>query len=66
MAYADLMLAAVPSGDKAAYTAFCERMGAVFRRHGATGTADIWGNDIPEGKLTSGPSTSGSGSRCRW
>ena len=55
MAYYDLMLAAVPSKDREIYEGFCRKMADVFTRHGATGTADIWGDDIPDGEVTSLP-----------
>ena len=30
-------------------------MGAVFKEHGALAVVECWGDDVPEGKLTSFP-----------
>ena len=55
MSYYDFMLAAVPTVNKDEYIEFCKRMAAVFVRHGAVATGDLWGDNIPEGKVTSLP-----------
>jgi len=55
MNYIDGFVAAVPTADKQVYQRHCEEMGAVFKEHGALGVVDSWGDDVPEGKLTSFP-----------
>jgi uncharacterized protein YbaA (DUF1428 family) len=55
MNYIDGFVAAVPTADKPAYQRHCEQMGAVFKEHGALAVVDCWGDDVPEGKLTSFP-----------
>jgi hypothetical protein len=53
MNYIDGFVAAVPSANKNAYHAFAEKMAVVFKKHGALGVVENWGDDVPEGKLTS-------------
>ena len=53
MNYVDGFVAAVPTADKPAYQRHCQAMGAVFKAHGALAVVDCWGDDVPEGKLTS-------------
>lgn len=53
MSYIDGVLAAVPTENKMAYQAHAETAAALFKRHGALGLTECWGDDIPEGKLNS-------------
>jgi len=53
MAYIDGVLAAVPAANKEKYLAHAEKAAAVFKRHGAIGVTECWGDDIPEGKTNS-------------
>jgi len=53
MNYIDGFVAAVPTSKKAVYQRHCQAMGAVFKEHGALAVVDAWGDDVPEGKLTS-------------
>jgi uncharacterized protein YbaA (DUF1428 family) len=53
MNYVDGFVAAVPTANKQAYQRHCQEMGAVFKEHGALAVVDCWGDDVPEGKLTS-------------
>ena len=53
MNYIDAYVAAVPTANKEAYRAFAEKMAVVFKKHGALGVVENWGDDVPEGKLTS-------------
>jgi uncharacterized protein YbaA (DUF1428 family) len=53
MNYIDGFVAAVPTAKKAVYQRHCQDMGAVFKEHGALAVVDAWGDDVPEGKLTS-------------
>ena len=53
MNYIDGVVCAVPSADKESYRAFAQKMGALFKEFGALNVVDCWGDDVPEGKLTS-------------
>jgi uncharacterized protein YbaA (DUF1428 family) len=53
MTYIDGFVAAVKTADKETYRAHCQLMGGVFKEYGALGVIDTWGDDVPEGKLTS-------------
>lgn len=53
MAYIDGYVAAVPSANKQAYLDMAVKMAALFKQHGATRITETWGDDVPEGKLTS-------------
>ena len=55
MTYIDGFVAAVKTADKETYGAHCQRMGGVFKEYGALAVIDTWGDDVPEGKLTSFP-----------
>lgn len=55
MNYVDGFVASVATANRAAYTAFTLQMGPVFKDHGALSVVDAWGDDVPEGKLTSFP-----------
>ncbi len=53
MAYIDGYVIAVPTANKDAYKALAQSAVAVFKDHGATHVAENWGDDVPEGKVTS-------------
>ena len=53
MTYIDGFVAAVKTADKETYRAHCQLMGGVFKEYGALAVIDTWGDDVPEGKLTS-------------
>jgi uncharacterized protein YbaA (DUF1428 family) len=53
MNYIDGVVVAVPTADKEGYRAFARKMGALFKEFGALNVVDCWGDDVPEGKLTS-------------
>jgi len=55
MNYVDGFVAAVPTAQKEVYQRHCQAMGKVFKDHGALSVVDCWGDDVPEGKLTSFP-----------
>jgi uncharacterized protein YbaA (DUF1428 family) len=55
MAYVDGFLLAVPSGNREAYRALAARAAPIFRDHGAVAMVECWGDDVPEGKVTSFP-----------
>jgi uncharacterized protein YbaA (DUF1428 family) len=55
MAYVDGFVAAVPDANKDRYRAHAEAMAGLFREQGALSVVECWGDDVPEGKLTSFP-----------
>lgn len=55
MSYVDGMVCAVPTANREAYAEYARRIGALFKQHGALAVVDAWGDDVPEGKLTSFP-----------
>ena len=55
MNYIDGFVAAVPTASKDVYQRHCQAMVAVFKEYGALAVVDAWGDDVPEGKLTSFP-----------
>jgi uncharacterized protein YbaA (DUF1428 family) len=55
MTYVDGFVASVPNAKRGAYTRHCEVAGVVFKDCGALSVVDCWGEDVPEGKLTSFP-----------
>jgi uncharacterized protein YbaA (DUF1428 family) len=55
MSYVDGFVAAVPSANREAYREHAEKAAAVFKEHGATRVVEAWGDDVPDGKVTSFP-----------
>ena len=55
MSYVDGFVAAVPTANREAYTRHAHEVAAIFKEHGALEVVDCWGDDVPEGKLTSFP-----------
>jgi len=55
MTYVDGFVAAVKTADKQTYTTHCRQMGGLFKEYGALEVVDTWGDDVPQGKLTSFP-----------
>lgn len=55
MSYVDGFLVAVPTEKKAAYKKLALEAAAVFKEYGALKVVECWGDDVPEGKLTSFP-----------
>ncbi|MGL4236308.1 DUF1428 domain-containing protein [Tabrizicola sp.] len=55
MTYVDGFISAVPTANKDAYLRHARVTGAVFRDHGALTVVECWGDDLPEGHLTSMP-----------
>ena len=43
---------AVPTANKAEFTAFARKMAAIFKEYGALRLMDTWGVDVPKGKVT--------------
>jgi uncharacterized protein YbaA (DUF1428 family) len=55
MTYVDGFVAAVPSANREKYRDFADRVAAIFREYGALKVVECWGNDVPDGKVTSFP-----------
>jgi uncharacterized protein YbaA (DUF1428 family) len=55
MNYVDGYVAAVPTANRDAYRKHAEVAAKVFKEHGALRVVECWGDDVPEGKLTSFP-----------
>jgi uncharacterized protein YbaA (DUF1428 family) len=55
MSYVDGFVAAVPTANKEAYRRHATAGATVFKEHGALTVVECWGDDVPEGKLTSFP-----------
>lgn len=55
MNYVDGFICAVPNGNKSAYIEFAQRTAVLFKEYGALSVVDCWGDDVPDGKLTSFP-----------
>lgn len=51
--YVDGFVAAVPTAHKDAYLAHARKAAEVFKEYGALSVVECWGDDVPEGKLTS-------------
>lgn len=55
MPYVDGFVLAVPTANRDAYRKLAETALAVFKDHGALELVECWGDDVPDGKLTSFP-----------
>jgi uncharacterized protein YbaA (DUF1428 family) len=55
MPYVDGFVIPVPKANREAYVKLAERAAAVFKEYGALKVVECWGDDIPEGKITSFP-----------
>jgi uncharacterized protein YbaA (DUF1428 family) len=55
MAYVDGFVAAVPTANRDAYVRHATEAAKVFRDHGALQVVECWGDDVPDGTLTSFP-----------
>lgn len=53
MNYVDGFIAAVPNANKDAFIAHAKKNALMFKEYGALSVVDCWGDDVPEGKLTS-------------
>lgn len=53
--YVDGFVAAVPTANKDAYRRHAEAAWPVFKDHGALRMVECWGDEVPDGKLTSFP-----------
>jgi uncharacterized protein YbaA (DUF1428 family) len=55
MAYVDGFLIAVQAAKRQAYHDLAAMAAPIFREHGALSVVECWGDDVPEGKVTSFP-----------
>ena len=55
MSYVDGFVAAVPTVKREAFKQHAESMASIFKEHGALSVVECWGDDVPEGKVTSFP-----------
>jgi uncharacterized protein YbaA (DUF1428 family) len=55
MTYIDGFVAAVPNTNREQYKRHAEEAAKVFKEYGALNVVECWGDDVPEGKVTSFP-----------
>jgi uncharacterized protein YbaA (DUF1428 family) len=55
MNYVDGFVCAVPTAKREEYRQHAEAAAVVFKEHGALKLVECWGDDVPDGKLTSFP-----------
>lgn len=55
MSYIDGFVAAVPNANRRSFDEYARVTQRVFRDCGALEVVDAWGDDVPEGKVTSFP-----------
>lgn len=55
MNYVDGFVLAVPTANREAYRKMAEMAAGMFKEYGALSVVECWGDDVPEGKLTSFP-----------
>ncbi|TWC34567.1 uncharacterized protein YbaA (DUF1428 family) [Pseudomonas sp. SJZ079] len=55
MTYVDGFVVAVPTANRELYLRHAQAAAAVFKEYGALSVVECWGDDVPEGKLTSFP-----------
>ncbi|MBT8080080.1 MAG: DUF1428 domain-containing protein [Gammaproteobacteria bacterium] len=55
MAYVDGFVAAVPTANRDLYREHAEYAATIFKEHGASKVVECWGDDVPDGEVTSFP-----------
>ena len=55
MAFVDGVICAVPTANKETYRSHAEEMAAEFKKYGALSVVECWGNEVPDGEVTSFP-----------
>jgi uncharacterized protein YbaA (DUF1428 family) len=55
MNYVDGFVAAVPTANREVYLRQAQLAASVFKENGALKVVECWGDDVPEGKVTSFP-----------
>jgi uncharacterized protein YbaA (DUF1428 family) len=57
MAYINAFVCAVPTANREKCRQHAEQAAAVFKEYGALKVVECWGDDVPEGEITSVPKT---------
>ena len=55
MSYVDGFIAAVPTANREKFKKHAEIAAAIFKENGALSIVECWGDDVPDGKVTSFP-----------
>lgn len=55
MTYVDGFVVAVPTANKEKFRQHAEEAALMFKKHGALAVIECWGDDVPDGKVTSFP-----------
>jgi len=55
MTYVDGVVAAVPTANREKFRVHAEAAAILFKEHGALAVVECWGDDVPEGEVTSFP-----------
>jgi uncharacterized protein YbaA (DUF1428 family) len=55
MNYVDGFVVPVPTANRETYRKVAQAASAVFKENGALSVVECWGDDVPEGKVTSFP-----------
>jgi uncharacterized protein YbaA (DUF1428 family) len=55
MSYIDGFVLAVPTARREEYVQHARTAAGIFKQYGARNVVECWGDDVPEGKLTSFP-----------
>lgn len=55
MEYVDGFVAPALTANREVYRKFAQQAAAIFKEHGALRVVECWGDDVPDGKLTSFP-----------
>lgn len=55
MSYIDGYVIAVPTANKDVYRLHAEKSAKIFKEYGVVKIVECWGDDVPQGKLTSFP-----------
>lgn len=55
MAYISVAVYAVPTDKKETFIEHSKQMTPLFKKHGALAAMDCWGDDVPDGDVTSFP-----------
>ncbi len=55
MTYVDGFVIAVPTANRDAYIEMAEKAAIVFKEQGALKIVECWGDDVPDGEVTSFP-----------
>ncbi|TVP49688.1 MAG: DUF1428 domain-containing protein, partial [Halomonas sp.] len=53
--YVDGFVAAVPAANKTEFIEHARAAATVFKEHGALRVVECWGDDVPDGEVTSFP-----------